>query len=320
MNSLARAFDRTAPESRRLAVAGAVTIALAATAWWVARKAAQAERDDPPKGQFIVVDGIRLHYLERGRGSPLVLLHGNTARAEDFVASGLIARLAENHRVVAFDRPGYGHSERPRDRLWTADAQARLISHALARLGVASPVVVGHSWGTLVALALGMRDDVDVRKLVLVSGYYFPHARLDVLLAAPPAIPIVGDVMRYTVSALLARLSLRRVVKSMFRPQPVPDDFLSTLGHEMLVRPSQIRAAAEDAALMLPAVATLRKRYGALDMPVTILAGDRDNVVDQKVQSLRLHRAVSGSELSFVSGAGHMLHHDAPEHVVAATA
>ena len=320
MDSLTRDFDGRAPQSKRLAVAAAVTLALAATAWWVARKAARAERDDPTKGKFIAVDGIRLHYLESGRGTPLVLLHGNTLRAEDFVASGLVARLAENHRVVAFDRPGYGHSERPRDRLWTADAQAKLISHALARLGVASPVVVGHAWGTLVALALAMRDDVDVRKLVLVSGYYFPAARLDVFLAAPPAIPIVGDVMRYTVSALLARLSLRRTVKSMFMPRPVPEDFLRTLGREMLVRPSQIRAQAEDAAFMLPGAATLQRRYGALDLPVTILAGDRDHVVDQRMQSQRLHHAVIGSELSFVTGAGHMLHHDALEEIVAATA
>jgi pimeloyl-ACP methyl ester carboxylesterase len=319
LDLLNRDFDARAPQSKRLAVAAAVTVMLAATAWWVARKAARAERDDPPKGKFISVDGIRLHYLERGRGTPLVLLHGNTLRAEDFVASGLVARLAETHRVVAFDRPGYGHSERPRDRLWTADAQAKLMSHALARLGVASPVVVGHAWGTLVAIALAMRDDVDVRKLVLVSGYYFPHARLDAFLAAPPAIPIVGDVLRYTVSALLARLSLRRTVKSMFMPQPVPADFLRTLGTEMLVRPSQIRARAEDAALMLAGAATLQKRYGALDVPVTILAGDCDHLVDQRMQSQRLHYAVIGSELSFVPGAGHMLHHDALEEIVAAT-
>ena len=318
MNPLARFLHR--PHDKRLAYAGVAVVALAATAWWVSRRAVRAEEDYPPTGKFSSVDGVRLHYIDRGRGTPLVLLHGNAVRLEDFVASGIVDRLAERHRVVAFDRPGFGHRERPRGRRWTAHRQAELVSHALARLGVASPVVVGHSWGTLVALELALRKDVDVRKLVLVSGYYFPSARLDVLAASPPAIPVVGDVMRYTISALLARLTLRRTVRAMFKPQPVPAHYLSTVGREMLVRPSQIRAAAEDAAYMLPAVASLRKRYADLDIPVVILAGDRDHVVDQKAQATRLSHALRFGEVAFVEGAGHMLHHDACEEVVAVAA
>lgn len=320
MNSLVRTFHQVSPRTKRAAAAGLAAGVLAATAWWIARKARQAELRNPPAGKFITVDGVVLHYIERGRGTPLVLLHGNTARVEDFIASGLIDRLAERHRVIAFDRPGFGHSERPRTRLWTAQAQAEVLSHALTRLGMASPIVVGHSWGTLVAIAMAMRDDIDVTKLILVSGYYFPTARLDVVLASPPAIPIVGDVMRYTVSALVARLLLRRTVKAMFKPQQVPDDFLPTLSSEMLVRPSQIRAHAEDAIFMLPSVASLRKRYADLDMPVVILAGDCDNVVDQKTQAERLQRSVRYGDVSFVEGAGHMLHYGAADEIVAATA
>jgi pimeloyl-ACP methyl ester carboxylesterase len=318
MNPLARFLRR--PHDKRLAYAGVAAGALAAFAWWVSRRAVRAEEEYPPTGKFISVDGVRLHYIDRGRGTPLVLLHGNAVRLEDFVASGIVDRLAERHRVVAFDRPGFGHSDRPRGRMWTARKQAELVSRALARLGVASPVVVAHSWGTLVALELALREDIDVTKLVLLSGYYFPTARLDVLAASPPAIPLLGDVMRYTVSALFARLTLRQAVRAMFKPQPVPAHYLSALGSEMLVRPSQIRAAAEDAAYMLPAVASLRKRYADLDMPVVILAGDQDNVVDQKAQATRLSNAVRFGEVAFVEGAGHMLHHGACEEVVAVAA
>jgi pimeloyl-ACP methyl ester carboxylesterase len=318
MNPLARFLRR--PHDKRLAYAGVAAGALAAFAWWVSRRAVRAEEEYPPTGKFISVDGVRLHYIDRGRGTPLVLLHGNAVRLEDFVASGIVDRLAERHRVVAFDRPGFGHSDRPRGRMWTARKQAELVSRALARLGVASPVVVAHSWGTLVALELALREDIDVTKLVLLSGYYFPTARLDVLAASPPAIPLLGDVMRYTVSALFARLTLRQTVRAMFKPQPVPAHYLSALGSEMLVRPSQIRAAAEDAAYMLPAVASLRKRYADLDMPVVILAGDQDNVVDQKAQATRLSNAVRFGEVAFVEGAGHMLHHGACEEVVAVAA
>jgi pimeloyl-ACP methyl ester carboxylesterase len=303
----------------RLGAIALATVALAATAATVARAARRAEQQHPPRGAFMVHDGVRLHYLERGEGTPVVLLHGNLVHAGDFVASGLIDRLAQHHRVVAFDRPGFGHSERPRDRLWTADAQARLLQGALRRLAVDEPVVLGHSWGTEVALALALRAPTALRKLVLVSGYYFPTARVDVALAAPPALPIVGDVMRYTVSALFARLALERTVKAMFAPQPVPAGLLDTLGRGLLVRPSQIRATAEDAAFMIPSAAALRKRYAALEVPVAIFAGERDAIVDPE-QARRLQRELPRAALSVLPGLGHMLHHAAADVVAAAVA
>ena len=301
----------------RLGAAALATVALAATAATVAGAARRAERENPPRGDFIVHDGVRLHYLERGAGTPVVLLHGNLVHAGDFAASGIIDRLAQHHRVIAFDRPGFGHSERPRDRLWTADAQARLLHGALRRLGVDGAVVLGHSWGTEVALALALRAPTELRKLVLVSGYYFPTARIDVAFAAPPALPVLGDVMRYTVSAVFARLTLERTVKAMFAPQPVPAGLLDALGRGLLVRPSQIRATAEDAAFMIPSAAALRKRYAALEVPVTIFAGERDAIVDP-AQAQRLQRELPLGSLSLLPGLGHMLHHAAADEVAAA--
>lgn len=101
-----------------------------------------------------------------------MLLHGNAVLLQDFVASGLIDRLAERHRMIAFDRPGLGYSGRPRDRLWTAQAQAALIQQVLVQIGAQRPVVLGHSWGTLVALGMATGGAAPVSGLVLVSGFY----------------------------------------------------------------------------------------------------------------------------------------------------
>lgn len=313
-------MDRFPMRDKRVIVAGLAAGALAATAGWVANKARRAEEDQPPRGAFLDVDGVRLHYLDRGCGVPVVLLHGNAVRLQDFVASGLIDRLAQSYRVVAFDRPGFGFSERPRDRLWTPGAQAKLINKALVQLGLEQPIVIGHSWGTLVALELALRQDAAVQQLILVSGYYFPTARMDVALAAPLAIPVLGDLMRYTVSAIFARMFLSRTVKAMFAPQPVPADFMPILVREMLVRPAQIRANAEDAAFMVPGAAGLSKRYCKLTIPVTIFAGEADKVVDPETQARRLHAELSNSELHIIPGLGHMLHYAVTEQLVAAIA
>jgi pimeloyl-ACP methyl ester carboxylesterase len=316
MLSLFRNLYPATRRSRHAAVAGLSTAAFAATAAWSALKARRAAQNNPPKGAFVQVDGVFLHYLERGTGSPVVLLHGNVVRLEDFTASGLIDRLAEHHRVIAFDRPGFGHSERPRDRLWTADAQAAVLQKAFVQLAIEQPIVVGHSWGALVALALALHKAAAVRKLVLISGYYFPTLRIDAPVFATPAIPVVGDVMRYTVSAVFARLALNRTVTAMFAPQAVPPAFFPALDREMLVRPSQIRANAEDAAFMIPAAASLRKRYGELTMPVTIFAGEADKVADPDTHARQLHAELRKSELHVLPGLGHMLHYAALEQIV----
>ena len=153
----------------------------------------------------------------------MVLIHGNVVTAEDWILSGVLDRVAERHRVIAFDRPGYGFSERPQGSAWTASSQAELLLRALARLGIERPVVAGHSWGTNVALAMALASPASVRSLVLISGYYNPTLRADAVLVAPVALPVLGDVLRYTVSPLLGAATLPALIKGMFAPLPVPE-------------------------------------------------------------------------------------------------
>jgi pimeloyl-ACP methyl ester carboxylesterase len=306
------------PSSRTGVILGITAAALAAAAVFNMYQARRVERRNPPRGRFIEVDGVRLHYLEQGEGSPVVLLHGNVVTAEDFTYSGLLDLAAEHHRVIAFDRPGMGYSDRPNGRLWTPGAQADLLRRALNRLSIERAVVVGHSLGAMVAAALALAHPTTVRGLVLLSGYFYPTARADVALAAPPAVPVLGDVLRYTVSPLVGRALLPAVVKGMFAPRQVPDDFAEHFPLGMSVRPSQIRASAQDAAAMVPAAAAMRHRYRELRMPLVIMAGREDQAAKVGRQSVRLHEDVPHSSIRLVPDVGHMLHYAVPEEVVAA--
>ncbi|WP_250530445.1 alpha/beta hydrolase [Caballeronia sp. ATUFL_F1_KS4A] len=301
---------RTGSLLSRCAIAGGAAVASIGLAAWTAMRARRAERDFPPTGQFIDVDGVRLHYLDEGEGPVVVLLHGNLVASQDFVASGLFERLARRHRVIAFDRPGFGHSERPRERIWTPQAQATSIQLALKRLGLTQAVVVGHSLGSLVAAAMALEPRLDIRGLTLISGYYYPTARADVAISAPAAMPIVGDVLRYTVSPIVARMMYGRTVQAMFAPRAVPDAFHGHVPRELVLRPSQMRATAEDAACMIPAAASMSGRYGEIDVPVRIFAGSDDAIVDTDSQSGRLYKDIAQSALSIMPGLGHMVHYD----------
>ncbi|MES2887591.1 MAG: alpha/beta hydrolase [Pseudomonadota bacterium] len=306
-------------QSRAAKWVGGLALLGIGSALWVRSRARRAERQNPPRGRFIDVDGVRLHYVDRGTGPAVVLLHGNTVSSADFQASGLIEGLAQRHRVLAFDRPGFGHSGRPRGRLWTPAAQAKVIHQALEALAVREPVVVAHSMGTQVALAMALAHPTYASRLVLMGGYYYPSLRADVLLTAPAALPVVGDAMRYTVTALSARALLPVTVKGMFSPQPVPSEFFPVLSREMLLRPWQLRANAEDAAFMVPAAKSMQEQYKTLQhLPITLIAGDADKVVDLQANSLRLHQTLPQSQLWVVEGAGHMAHYADPEAVIAA--
>jgi pimeloyl-ACP methyl ester carboxylesterase len=303
--------------NRILTIAAGAAAPLAGAALFVQLRARRAEAENPPVGRFIRVDGVRLHYVERGEGQPLVLLHGNGALVQDFATSGLVELAARQYRVITFDRPGYGYSSRPRSLIWTPEAQAALFRKAFERLRIERPIVLGHSWGTQVAVALGLDHPNSVKSLVLLSGYYYPTVRADVALLSPPAVPGIGDLMRLTVSPLIGRLIWPLLMGKLFGPNPVPEHF-EQFPKWMVLRPGQIRAAAAEAALMIPAAARLSRRYRELRVPAVVLAGEGDLVATTERQSVRLHRDLPGSKLRVLPGVGHMVHHIDPESVLIA--
>jgi pimeloyl-ACP methyl ester carboxylesterase len=310
-----RRRDVKAP-SHVLALAVAIG-ALAAMALVNRHLAKKAERDNPAAGRFLDVDGVRLHYVERGSGEPLILLHGNGSMIEDFESSGLIELAARNYRVIVFDRPGFGHSGRPRNVVWTPDAQAQLIKRSLERLDVSNAIVFGHSWGASVAVALALKYPDLVRGLVLASGYYYPTARPDVIAMGAPALPLIGDILSHTVSPLISRVIWPLMMAKIFGPRSVPKKF-EAFPKEMALRPSQIRASAAESALMIPDAFHFRNQYEDLKMPVVIIAGEQDRLIDIDTQSARLHSDISQSRFHRVAGNGHMIQQTATDQVMSA--
>src|SRR3979490_601726 len=134
----------------RTAAAAAAGV-LVATAIGKRQLAEKARSDNPPQGQFIDIDGVRLHYVERGDGRPLVLFHGNGSMIQDFESNGLLDLQAGHSKGIGFDRPGFAPSLWLRNIVWTPEAQAARFMKALDRLPVQHAIVLGHSWGASVA-------------------------------------------------------------------------------------------------------------------------------------------------------------------------
>ena len=281
-------------------------------------RARKAVRDNPPVGQFIKIDGVCLHYAEKGSGPPILLVHGNGVMLQDWIISGVYDELAKTNRVIAVDRPGFGHSSRPRGTRWTPEKQADLFAQLLDRLDAAPALAVGHSFGTQVVTAMALDHADKLSGLVLLGGLYYPDPRADVLLVAGSAVPVYGDLLNHTLQPLLAEAIQKPVNRTMFGPAETPERWRREFSWAMAARPSRMRAGAADAVHALPAAGRLSPRFGEIKLPVTIVAGEGDRIVSPSRHSERLHRDVPHSRLRLVAGAGHMVHHSGFKEVTAA--
>ena len=280
--------------------------------------AGSAESKHPPIGEFIEVHGVRLHYLIRGEGPPIVLLHGNGTLIEDWIVSGVLDDLARTHRVIAFDRPGFGHSARPGKKAWSPEEQAEVIAEALRALGIEQAAMVGHSFSTQVVLALALDHPQLVSRIVLLSGYYFPTKRFDVAIFSGPAVPVAGDVLRHTLGPWISRALEPGVSRKSFAPAHVPQRWKTQFPMALVHRPSQLRAIGGDTSVMVQSAAALSERYHELTLPITIIAGDGDKIADPQRQSEQLHQALPHSRLIMLPGIGHMAHYLEPAQISAA--
>lgn len=253
--------------------------------------------------------GRTLHAVQRGAGEDLLLLHGAMTTHHDWLA-GPAGALSEDARVTLIDRPGHGLSRRPRF-VGTPRDQAAQIAAGLDSLDVGPAVLVGHSFGALVALALAERFPDRVARLVLIAPLVFPEPRLlEHGLIAPRSIPVIGPLLSHVGRRSgFDRGAIEWIQAVMFSPAPVPPEWKRSFPFEQVLDPDVLVHEGEDAASMLPLSPAGTIDLRRIEMPVHVLIGTEDRVVEQTRQGKALARLLPNGRLTEVEGAGHMLHH-----------
>jgi len=293
-----------------LAIIAAVIAVLAGSGVWTAPIVRRAERRYPPSGKFVEVEGYRLHYVEVGSGQPVVLLHGDSGSVLDFTLSPLVAELARDYHVFAFDRPGLGYSQRPRA-AGSPFVQARMIYGALRTLGVKNPVLVGHSRGGPVCLALGVDHPAEIAGVVNVAGgaYYQGGGPSFFNLLT---IPILGSLLANTVAIPFGRGVVKMTLDIAFSPDRTPPPQYLEAYSAMELRPTQLTASADDIVNSVPGMRLLIKRYPEITFLLVSVHGEADRNV-AVASSQQLHRQVPSSGLIIVPNSGHEVMFNHPE-------
>jgi pimeloyl-ACP methyl ester carboxylesterase len=271
-----------------------------------------ARSEFPPLGTFVDAGGTRLHYVERGSGPAVVLLHGNPGSLHHFLAA--LDGLAQARRVLAFDRPGHGWSEPGTGDMGSPVVQARLVREALRALEVERPVLVAESWSGALALAFALEFPGELAAVVSAQGPFYEPRELAQPLFRLLLAPLVGPaVCRAAVP--LVRRRVRRGIETAYAPAPVPSA-AARRAEVLFPRPGALRATARDSVRRAEVVRELAPRYREVTVPVVLLVGTADSHVDQAEQAYRLHRELPSSELVEVPETGHALAETRPQAIV----
>lgn len=284
----------------------ALALYLGVNAYVTRRWAAKAEQLIPPAGQFVEIGGSRIHYVDEGQGSPIVFVHGLGGQLHHFKGP-LFDHMKGEFRLIALDRPGSGYSVRADGATGRPREQAHVIAALIDRLGLEKPLVVGHSLGGLISLTLALEHTDKVRGLALLSP-------LTTRAKNPPAgfagleiaSPLVRRFLAHTLAIPLAAKTAPETLAFVFGPQQPTADYGVAGGGWLGLRPAHFYATSTDYVAVNGEIDAIAARVGEISIPVGVLYGDKDQVLDFEEQGLSMRDRLGGVDVEVLQGIGHM--------------
>lgn len=289
---------------RRWVILAAGAAAAAGAVGFASRRAAlKAEEKYPPQGEFVSVGKTRVHYVRKGSGPAMILIHGAGGTVRDYTFS-LMDKLAKTHTVIAFDRPGHGYTDTIHENGESPTEQAKLLHAAAEKLGVGKATIMGYSFGGIVALAWALEHPKTVDGLVLVSAVIneWPGGVSSMYRLGGGV--VLGTVYR-PLAALAPDAQLRRAFTSVFEPQSPPEGYLDYIGMELAVRPTTMRANGRQVTNLKPHVVEMQKRYGELKIPIEVIHGTSDRSAYADIHSGPFAARYDNAQYTEIKGMGH---------------
>ncbi|MCB0417446.1 MAG: alpha/beta hydrolase [Bdellovibrionaceae bacterium] len=256
--------------------------------------------------QFDRLGGI--HYLEKGSGQPIVLIHGASSNLHEFLASGMVEKLAANFHVIAIDRPGMGLSDPPADESERPmQSQIEAIEAFIEAKKLERPVLLGHSLGAAVAMGLAVRAPQKYRGVVSVAGAISPVKPGGTWYTALTTVPVIGTLARYTLFPVVGPLIMDKALEETFSPNEVPNDYRAKACVDRIFNPKVFRSNALHLEAVFDFLKGIYPLYDTLaDLRFLLLYGRQDTRITAEKHVSLFQEKHSNPKVVWFENTGHL--------------
>lgn len=254
------------------------------------------------------MDGYKIHFRLEPAGPqadlpPIMFIHGASGNLKDPMVP-FLPKLTGRAPLLFFDRPGHGWSSTGNSD--SIEAQADVAAKLLKQLGLPPAIVVAHSFGGSVGATLAVNHPEVVRGLVFLAPATHPWPGCDVAAYYDLTnTPVIGRIFSETLATPAGFLRLSKGSRSVFEPNPMPENYLSQASISLVLRPASFRANARQVGSLCAHNGRMQPRYREISFPTIIITGNQDTVVAEEIHSKGLETDIAGSELVWVDGLGH---------------
>lgn len=260
----------------------------------------------------IEISGIKIRYLQIGEGQDIFLIHGSPGSIEDW--EPVIGALASHYRVTAYDRPGQGFSN-AENIGYNLEHNAHIAFGLINKLNLKNVIVVGHSYGGGVIMALAVKNPHQIKAFITIGGATYPSGHINPILYLIK-IPVLGSRLVALAARFIGPQMIKKGIIQAFKPNEniIPKNFVNIRLKIWLQTKVLISTAREEMNL----TSDLKKiipAFGRISKKFFIIHGDEDTLVPKSC-SLKLHKVINNSKLLIYSNTGHQVQYVRPNSLV----
>lgn len=270
---------------------------------------------DVKESSFFLYENSKIWYEDLGEGDTMLLIHGFASSS--YTWRYLKEHYSSSHRVICLDLKGFGESSKPKDGNYLLEDQTKMVLQFIKEKNLNNITLVGHSFGGAISLAsyIESKDGPynPIKNLILINSAAYKQEIPGYinLLRTPLLNSIALNLIPNTINS---EIILKELV---YHDDVISKEMIDVYASFLRGDESQYALIETASNIIPPNIEKLSSQYKDIEIPVLIIWGDNDTVVDKSVGK-RLHRDIAKSTFKSFKNCGHIPHVEYPKQTIKA--